>query len=83
MLTLAIYILMPVVALVAGVKIYMYRQDHNPPYFHAKYSGKEEVFNLEGETMKGSIGEKKRKKIRKWAKENKDLLQDKWDQYNP
>lgn len=83
MFVVAACVLMPVIAVVAGVRIYMYRDDHNPPHFHAKYSGDEEVFDIKGERIRGSIGEKKRKKVRKWTKGKKDFLKNKWDEYNP
>jgi hypothetical protein len=83
MVIIAAIIVMPIIAVVAGVKIYMYREDHNPPHFHARNSGDEEVFNLKGESLRGKINKKKRKKVRKWAKENEDFLKEKWNEYNP
>lgn len=73
---------MPIIATVAGVKIYMYYQDHNPPHFHARHDGESEVFDLEGNTLEGKIDKKKSKKVRKWARGNKKLLKDKWNKYN-
>ena len=73
---------MPIIATVAGVKIYMYYQDHNPPHFHARHDGQSEVFDLDGNSMEGSIDQKKSKAVRKWAKKNKKLLQKKWDEFN-
>ncbi len=75
------YVLMPVVAVIAGVKIYMYFKDHQPPHFHAKEDSEEEVFDLEGNSLKGAISPKKSKKIRKWAKENNAFLNDQWEEY--
>ncbi|MCB0582673.1 MAG: DUF4160 domain-containing protein [Phaeodactylibacter sp.] len=83
MFAVAAFVLMPVIAVVAGVRIYMYRNDHNPPHFHAKHSGDEEVFDLKGKSIRGSIGEKKRKKVRKWAKDKEEFLKNKWEDYNP
>lgn len=81
MFTIAIYILMPLIATVAGVKIYMYFGDHNPPHFHAKYGGDEDVFDIDGEHLDGDLPTKKRKKVRSWAKENKDYLKDQWEKH--
>lgn len=83
MFAVAAFVLMPVIAVVAGVRIYIFFKDHNPPHFHGKYSGKEETFDLEGNTIKGDIGEKKRKKVRKWAKNNEKFLKEQWDEHNP
>ncbi len=78
---IAAIILMPVIATVAGVKIYMYMRDHNPPHFHAQHGGDEEVFDLEGNHLRGGINRKKGKKVKKWAKENEEMLKDKWDEF--
>ena len=83
MLTIASFVLMPVIAVVAGVRIYMYFKDHNPPHFHGQYSGEKESFDLKGNTLKGNIGNKKRKKVRKWAKSNEKFLKEQWDKHNP
>lgn len=37
--------------------------------------------NLNGESMKGGLSPKKHKKVRKWAKKNRDFLKDQWDEY--
>lgn len=74
-------ILMPVIAVIAGVKIYMYFKDHNPPHFHAKEGSEEEVFDLDGKSLRGGVSPKKSKKIRNWAKDNKDFLNDQWNEH--
>jgi hypothetical protein len=33
----------------------MYFNDHNPPHFHAKYSGYEALFNFDGEIIEGEL----------------------------
>lgn len=81
LLVIALHLMMPVIVTVAGVTIYMYFRDHNPPHFHAKEGGDEEVFDLDGESMKGGISPKKHKKVRKWAKKNQDFLKDQWDEH--
>lgn len=80
-LSVAYYVLTPAIATIAGISLYMYFKDHNPPHFHAREDGDEEVFDLDGNSMKGSISPKKRKKVRKWAKENKSFLEDQWDNH--
>lgn len=81
MTSLALIILMPIIATVAGVKIYMYFNDHNPPHFHAKHGGKEDVFDLDGQLMDGELHPKKRKKVSTWAKENRSFLEGQWNKH--
>ena len=59
LLTIAIYVLTPAIATIAGVSIYMYFKDHNPPHFHAKEGGDEAVYDFEGNALKGEISQKK------------------------
>lgn len=62
----------------------MYFFDHNPPHFHAVYAEYQELIVIETlETYSGSIPTKQRKKVIEWAKENKDYLNKKWEEYNP
>ena len=81
MYTIAIFLLMPIIATVAGVKIYMYFRDHNPPHFHAKHDGKDQAYDLEGNRLWGKIDKKKSKKVSRWAKKNSGFLKDKWDKH--
>ncbi|MCO6488371.1 MAG: DUF4160 domain-containing protein [Phaeodactylibacter sp.] len=80
MFAVAAFVLMPVIAVVAGVRIYMYFNDHNPPHFHARGDGESEVFDLDGNTIEGKLHPKKSKKVRDWAKKNRKLLEDNWDE---
>ena len=36
---------MPEVSLFYGIRVTMYYDDHNPPYFHAEYSGYKSIIN--------------------------------------
>lgn len=80
MFTTAVVVLMPVIATIAGVRIYMYLRDHQPPHFHARYNGDEEVFDLDGESRRGALPPKKSGKVSRWARRNKPFLRDKWDE---
>ena len=81
MLTIATLIVMPIIATVAGAKLYMYFKDHNPPHFHARDDGEEEVFDLEGKSLRGRIDPKKGKEVKKWAGENEQFLKEKWNEF--
>ncbi len=74
-------VLMPIISTVAGVKIYMYFRDHNPPHFHAKDNGDKEVFDIKGNSLRGGLSPKKSKRVRKWAKENEDFLKEEWNKH--
>jgi len=45
----------PIISRFYGILIAMYFNDHNPPHFHAKYSGDEALFNFDGEILEGKL----------------------------
>jgi len=46
----------------------MFYDEHNPPHFHAEYSGKKAVFDFDGNVIKGSLGSKTATKlVRDWV----------------
>ncbi len=81
MLSSAFIFLMPLIAIVAGVKIYMYFKNHDPPHFHGRHDDEEEVFDLSGNTVRGGIDRKKSRQVSKWASDNEDYLKNKWDEF--
>ncbi len=46
---------MPIISRFYGIVITMYFNDHNPPHFHAKYSGYEALFNFDGLLLEGEL----------------------------
>ena len=46
---------MPVISRFYGILIAMYFNDHNPPHFHAKYSGYEALFAFDGRILEGNL----------------------------
>jgi len=46
---------MPIISRFYGIVIAMYFNDHNPPHFHAKYSGYEALFNFDGVIFEGEL----------------------------
>ena len=52
----------------------MYFNDHNPPHFHAKYSGYEALFNFEGELPKRAV-----KFVQEWISYHKEELEENWE----
>ena len=70
---------MPIISSFYGIKITMYYDDHNPPHFHAEYSGQEALFNLtDGVFMKGYLPSKEARLVLAWYEIHKDELIDNW-----
>lgn len=45
---------MPEISRFFGIIIRMFYDEHNPPHFHAEYSGKKAVFDFDGNVIKVS-----------------------------
>jgi len=75
---------MPTIKIIEGTKVDVYSREHPPPHFHALYAEHEELIEIETlETYAGKIPNNKRKKIVKWADENKLTLRENFKQLNP
>lgn len=57
----------------------MYFNDHNPPHFHAKYSGYEALFNFDGAVIEGDIPKRAEKFVQEWISFHKPELEDNWE----
>jgi hypothetical protein len=71
---------MALIAIVDGVKLYMYGNDHPPPHFHVLFAEYRAVIALQ--TLKLSRGElpkAKLKAILKWARPRRDKLLAAWN----
>lgn len=67
--------------IVDGVKIELYYKDHNPPHFHAIIAGSNALIEIETQKiLEGKLPRNKKKKVLKWAKENKDTLLAIWNE---
>ncbi len=59
---------MPTVAIVEGVKIVFYFNEHPPPHFHAKIAEHQAVINIELLRLTaGSLPVAKRRKVLAWT----------------
>ena len=75
---------MPTIERIDGTKIDVYSREHPPPHFHALYAEYEELIEIETlETYAGKISNNKRKKVVKWAGENKQTLKEFFKRLNP
>lgn len=73
---------MPRISEFFGIVVLMYwfdQQQHKKPHFHARYSGKEGVFDLDGNLLAGSLGAKGDSLVREWCKLRRSELQTAWD----
>ena len=71
---------MPTVAVIDGVRIIFYWNDHPPPHFHVEFSGHNAQISIETlDVLEGSLPPAKLAAIKAWAaSRQKDLMQC-WD----
>jgi hypothetical protein len=71
---------MPVVAIVNGIKIEFYFDEHPPPHFHARYAeflAQIDIGTLE--IIRGSLPRPQMHTIQQWAIPRRQALQDAWN----
>lgn len=70
---------MPEVSRFFGIIIRMFYDEHNPPHFHAEYSGKKAVFDFNGNVIKGNLSSKTATKlVREWVDLHESELEEDW-----
>jgi Domain of unknown function (DUF4160) len=70
---------MATVAMVDGIKIQFYNDEHPPPHFHAEYAEYQAMIRID--TLKVIEGRMPRPQLRKivaWAKPRRSLLREAW-----
>ena len=73
---------MPTIAVVAGVKILMYFDDHGVPHVHAKFSEHEAVIRIsDAATLEGSLPKSKIKPVCDWIRSNAGELEATWKKF--
>jgi len=70
---------MPIISRFYGIVIAMYFNDHNPPHFHAKYSGYEALFNFDGLLLEGELPKRASVFVKEWISYHKEELEDNWE----
>ena len=75
---------MPVIARLQYCLIALYFDDHNPPHFHVLGNdGREAEVLIDGLVVKkGRVDRRALKEALDWAKANKDLLTETWDDFS-
>ena len=75
---------MPTIKIIDSVKVDVYAREHPPPHFHALFAEYEELIIIETlDTYIGHIPSAQRKKVVKWAENNKELLLENFKRLNP
>ena len=58
-----------------GIRIAMYWNDHQPPHFHAEYSGEEALVGIQPvRVLEGSLSRRARSLVFEWAAEHQEEL---------
>lgn len=70
---------MPRVSAFYGISILMYFRDHNPPHFHARYSGHEAKFALDGTLISGRFPRRASRLVRDWSRIHRVELEACWE----
>lgn len=70
---------MPEISRFFGIIIRMFYDEHNPPHFHAEYSGNKAVFDFQGNIIKGNLSSRTATKlIREWIDLHESELEEDW-----
>lgn len=72
---------MPTICEFFGIKITVNFNDHSPPHFHAKYAGKEAIFDIETlGLLRGAIPARVAGMIVEWGLDHQDELRRAWQE---
>ena len=75
---------MPTLAIIDGISILMFPNDHNPPHFHVRFAGKTGKFDIATARMiKGTIDRRTITKVERWIPDNRDMLLQAWSTFRP
>lgn len=70
---------MPEISRFLGIVIKMFYDDHEPPHFHAYYSGHEASFDIESlAVLQGELPARIRGYVVEWASEQQPKLRANW-----
>jgi hypothetical protein len=70
---------MPTIAIVDGVKIQLFYNDHDPAHFHAIIGGSEALIAIRSlEILRGSLPPGKLRQVIEWAREHQAALALNW-----
>jgi hypothetical protein len=68
---------MPIISSFYGIMVVMYRSDHNPPHFHARYAEHEIEMNIRDGAWRGRMPPRAVTMLQQWRKRHiQELLED-------
>ncbi len=70
---------MPTISSFYRIMVRMYRSDHNPPHFHARYAGDEVEMNIRGGAWQGRLPQRALAMLQAWRKAHVEELPDNWN----
>jgi Domain of unknown function (DUF4160) len=71
----------PTIAIIDGVAIILWSNDHPPPHIHAKGAGYNAKISIAtGMVLEGHLPKTKLKRIRAWLDANRDEVAYAWDE---
>ena len=71
---------MPEICRFYGIVIRMFLDDHDPPHFHAIYSGDEAIFDIRNlAVIAGEIPPRARGLVAEWAAQHREELLEFWE----
>jgi len=71
---------MPEISRFFGIIIRMFYDEHNPPHFHAEYSGNKAIFDFQGNIIKGNLRSRTATKlVREWIDVHLFELEENWE----
>jgi len=70
---------MPCISRFFGITIHIYRDDHSPPHFHARYGGQEAAIAIDGfEQIAGKLPRRALNLVIDWAELHRHELMEDW-----
>ena len=70
---------MPTISYFYGIHIRMFAGDHNPPHFHARYSGEEAIVDIRTlEVLAGHLPRQALVLVLEWALDHRSELIEDW-----
>ena len=71
---------MPTLAIIDGISILMWPNDHDPPHFHVRFAGRTGKFDIAtGRMIRGTVDRRTVKKVQAWAIANQAMLLQAWN----
>ena len=70
---------MPTLAIIDGIRLMMYLDDHLPPHFHAWKDVREAQIEIAtGQLLAGELDRRSMRKVQTWIESNRETLMIQW-----